>query len=404
MIATALLWLAIAGLAGSTVFLVLALLAAWRFRHRPVPAPAPGFLPPVSILKPVHGPEPRLRENLESFFRQDYPAFELIFGARRADDPALAVVETLRAAYPRVPVKIVLSGEPDQPNAKVCALARMVPAASHEILVITDSDVRVEPGYLRAVVPPLADPAVGLVTCVYRGVPIQGLWSRLEALGMSVEMTSGVLVADMLEGMKFALGPTMVIRRGLLAQLGGIGALASYCSDDYLLGLWVAAAGKQVVLSSHVIDHVVVNRHFWPSLLHQARWMKSTRFSRTWGHIGTGLTFAVPFGLLGFAAAMLRHQPRLAWWLLVAALANRVLQALAVGWATLRDRDSLRLCWLYPLRDLLGFFFWCFSFFGSTILWRGERYRLLPGGLMVRASAVALDTRRPRPVLPVDPR
>lgn len=389
MVGSVLMLVAAAGLATCSIFLLLVLLGAWRFRRAGREAvAAPAALPPVSVLKPVHGMEPHLEQNLESFFRQDYPQYEIVFGARHGDDPALQVVESLRRRYPQVAVRVVLAGEPQRPNAKVCALETMLPACAHTYLVISDSDVRVAPGYLRAVVGPLLDERAGLVTCLYRGVPAGGLWSRLEALGMSVEMASGVLAANLMEGMRFALGPTMALRRDRLAEVGGFEALADYCADDYVLGHRIHAAGYEVVLSHHIIDHFSLNRSLAGSLAHQARWMKSTRYSRPRGHLGTGLTFAMPFGILGVLAGLAAGHPWLGLALLGAALANRMLQALAVGWGVVRDPESARFFWLYPARDLLGFFLWCYSFTGSSIEWRGQRYQLQAEGRMVPASAL----------------
>jgi ceramide glucosyltransferase len=389
---TALLWMAVAGLTGSGIYLGLVLLAAGRFNSSKRAVPEISSWPGVSLLKPLCGDEPRLRENLKSFFQLRYPKFEIIFGTRNASDAALRVVLELCREYPWVPVKVVLAGEPDRPNAKVCAMTKMVAEAQYEFLVISDSDVHVEPNYIQSVVHPLLDPAVGLVTCLYRGAPTRGLWSRLEGMGMSVEMTSGVLVADMLEGMKFALGPTMATRKDALAKIGGMGALADYCSDDYVLGQFIAEKGMEVVLSQHVIDHVVLNTSMRSSLLHQARWMKSTRCSRPLGHVGTGMTFAAPFGVMGCVAGVLAGHVGLGLAMLALGFGNRVVQALVVGWGVVRDRESLRYCWLYPARDLLGFALWAWSFVGGrTILWRGEKYRLLSGGQMVREGMDALS-------------
>ncbi len=401
MIAYALLALALIGTLASTVFLALVLLAARRFRRRtaeadirgrgrPRHAGAAGLhqpgLPPVTLLKPVHGMEPRLEDSLESFFQVDYPQFEIIFGARTADDAALQVVEKLRQRYPQAPVKVVHSGEPPCPNAKVYSLEKMVAAAAHDYFIISDSDVRVESDYIREVVRPLLDPQNGMVTCAYRGVSTGGVWSRLEALGMSVEFASGVVTADMLEGMRFALGPTMAIRRDVLEGVGGVAVLRDYCADDYVLGSLTHRAGYRVVLSHHVIDHIVLGRSARESLSHQLRWMKSTRYSRPKGHFGTGLTFAMPFGLLGLAAGVMLGNPVLGAVLLAWALVNRWIQALAVGWGVVRDPAVLRWFWLYPARDLLGFLVWCASFAGSEVLWRGERYRLVAEGKMVRSG------------------
>ncbi len=384
MLLGALLLVAAAGLLASSVFVVLMMVAAARhLRRRPEPA-APAVWPAVTMLKPLHGLEPNLESNLESFFSQDYPDFEVIFGARDPADPALAVVRELHKKYPKVKAKIVTSGNPDRPNAKICSLEQMYTQARTSYLVISDSDVHVDPTYLREVVAPLLDQRVGLVTCLYRGVPTGGAWSTLEALGMSVEMTSGVVVAKMLEGMQFALGPTMAVRRDALEKAGGIGALADYCADDYLLGKRVFEAGYTVLLSRHVIDHVVINRTFKQSVLHQVRWMKSTRFSRPAGHIGAGLTYAMPFGLLGLLAAMSAGHILLGTALFGWALLNRLIMAIVAGWFVVRDPRSLKYCWLYPVRDFTGFCYWCTSFFGNTIVWRNETYRLEQDGKMVR--------------------
>src|SRR5579884_3461451 len=224
-----LLFLAAIGLVTCTGFLSLLLIASFRFRRRKVPKISADRFPPVTLLKPLCGMEPNLRTNIASFFDQEYPTFEIIFGARSLDDPALAVVEEVRKDYPFIPVKIVASGEPMAANAKICSLQKMYPVARYDYLIISDSDVQVKPSYIREVVADLLDPDVGMTTCLYRGATSGGFWSRMEALGMSVEMTSGVLVSDLLEGMQFALGPTMGIKREVLHAVGGFGPLAVYC-------------------------------------------------------------------------------------------------------------------------------------------------------------------------------
>ena len=378
----------IIGLLSCTVFLMLLAGACVRLRSRPLTTGFAGPWPRVSLLKPLHGLEPALEANLESFFRQDYPGYEIIFGCRQESDPALDVVQAVCRRFPQVPVRVIFSGEPDRPNAKVCSLEKMAEVAAGDYLVISDSDVRVTPQYLRAIVRPLLQPEVGMLTCLYRGVPSGGLWSRLEALGMSVEMTAGVVVADMLEGLKFALGPTMAICRDVLEEIGGFHVLADYCADDFVLGQRVFEAGKQVVLSHYVVDHVAVHQRCLASLQHQVRWMKSTRFSRPKGHVGTGLTFAMPFGLLGLLAGIVMGDPLLGLALFLYAALNRMMEAMLAGWGVVRDPLALRYFWLYPIRDLLGFFLWCASFFNTSIVWRGERYQLQPGGKMVRQAGI----------------
>ena len=383
-----LLLVGVAGLVTSTGYLVLVLIASARFRHvRRQASEKSAEVPPVTLLKPVCGMEPGLEEHLTTFFEQHYPTYEIIFGARRADDPALDVVRRICTIYPSVAVKIVISGEPWRPNAKVCSLVKMYERAAHDYLIISDSDVKVGPNYISEVVQPMLNPSNGMVTCLYRGLPTGGLWSRLEALGMSVEMTAGAVVANLLEGMKFALGPTMAIRRDALDAIGGFEPLADYCSDDYVLGRDIADTGRNVVMSHHVINHVVINRSFASSMQHQIRWMKSTRCSRRAGHAGTALTFAMPFGLMGLIAAAGMHQWALGGGLFAAAFLNRVILSLVAGWGVVRDPRALRSAWLYPLRDLMGFVFWCASYTGRTIVWRGDRYRLEGCGRMILVQA-----------------
>ncbi len=378
----ALLILGFFGLLTSTVFTGIVAAGARRFlRSRPAPARLP--LPPVSLLKPLHGAEPDLAAHLATFFEQAYPApFELLFCARTEDDPGLAIARAVAARYPHVPALFLEVDGPVHVNAKVSSLATMAEAARHDLFVISDSDVRVTPGYLRAVAEDFRDPAVSASTCLYRGVAGKGLWAKLEAAGMTVEMTAGVLAANLLEGMQFLLGPTMSARRAAVDRMGGFGRLGPFCSDDFLLGNWIAGQGGKVVLSRHVIDHVVLNLTFLTSMKHQIRWMKSTRFSRPKGHFGTGLTFSVPFGLLAFASALVLHRPALG----AAALAWSVLSRMALASITAgpvaHDPAFVRTVLTYPLRDVLGFFFWAASYGSGRILWRGELYRLGAEGRM----------------------
>lgn len=400
-ISRCLLVIAAAGTISSTIFLALVLVAAarnLRLAHAQSRAakltPSAAF-PFISILKPLYGAEPRLEENLASFFLQDYPAFEIIFGCRTPDDPAMCVVQRLRERYPQVAVKVVYSGPPQWPSAKVWSLDKMTAIAAADYLVISDSDILVLPDFLRNVVPPLLDPANGLVTCLYRGVPALDFWSRLEALGMSVEMPSGVLMADMLEGMQFALGSVMALRRDVLAKCGGLASVANYYSDDFVLGNRIHAAGYRVVLSHYRVAHVLCAQSFRQTFATQVRWMQSTRFSRPKGHLGTGLTFAVPFGIIGIIAATALGHPLLGLALLAWSLLNRIVQCVSIGHFIARDRRALTRCVLYPLRDLLGFVVWVASYCsGSTFHWRGELYRFTKGGRIVALARESVPAER----------
>ncbi|MGA2649265.1 MAG: glycosyltransferase [Terracidiphilus sp.] len=389
----ALLFLAVAGLVTSTGFACIVLAAVPVFlRERRVALAQlqarPGFTPPVTLLKPVHGAEPGLEAHLATFFQQDYPEYEILFCARSAQDAGLETARRAAARFPQIPAKFLSTGgQPDYINAKVASLERMEAEAAHSILVISDSDVRVGPDYLRAVVLPFADERVGAMCCPYRGIAAEGgIWARLEAVGMSVEMTAGVLAARAMEGMKFVLGPTMAFRRNVIQQMGGFKVTAEYCADDFVLGNETWKLGKTVVLSHHAVDHVVINSSMIPSLKHQARWMRSTRFSRPAGHFGTALTFGIPFGLLAWGAAVALGHP---WWGLALfgwSVATRLALAIAVGRLVVQDRSWFGLIVLYPLRDLMGFGFWAASYWSSKVLWRGRVFQLLPGGKMRAAE------------------
>jgi len=377
----------------STGFACIVLAAVPRYlRERRVALaqlqPRPGFTPPVTLLKPVHGAEPGLEAHLATFFEQDYPEYEILFCARSAQDAGLETARRVAARYPRVAAKFLSTGgQPDYINAKVASLERMETEAAHAILVISDSDVRVGPDYLRAVVLPFADERVGAMCCPYRGVAAEGgLWARLEAVGMSVEMTSGVLAARAMEGMKFVLGPTMAFRRDVIKQMGGFNVTADYCADDFVLGNETWKLGKTVVLSHHAVDHIVINSSMIPSLKHQARWMRSTRFSRPAGHFGTALTFGVPFGLLAWGAAAALGHPGWGLAFFGWSVVTRLALAIAVGRLVVRDPSWFALLVLYPVRDLMGFGFWAASYFSSKVLWRGRVYELLPGGKMRAAD------------------
>ena len=382
--------LAVFGVVTSTVYSLMVALGVRRFRRSTAAARAKfgvsPFLPPVSVLKPVHGDEPDLEQNLASFFQQDYPEYEILFCARHSDDAGLAAARRVAARFPKVQARILTCGEPPWPNARTFSLEIMRRGARHPILVTSDSDVRVGPDYLASVVAPLADPNVGMVTCLYRGVTRHGLWAQLEAMGMSIEMTSGVLVAEMLEGMQFALGPSMVMRQSTVEKIGGFEQVAQYYADDFVLGNWTATkAGETVALSTYIVEHHILNAAFKKSIAHQQAWATSTRFSRPAGHVGEVLTYAVPFGLLGLAVLGAAGHLALGLALLAFTILDRVLLCLLVAGYVVRDRAALRKAWLYPLRDFMGFCFWVRSYFGSRRLrYRGDPYELLPQGRLRR--------------------
>jgi ceramide glucosyltransferase len=374
------------GTISSTVFLALALLGARKFhaeaaeQRRFEDALRDEQLPPVSLLKPLHGLEPQLEENIESFFGQDYPAFELLFAVDTPDDAALPIAQRVCERYPHIPSRIIVNGEPPWPNPPAYSFSHMAEGAKFDILVTSDSDVIVDSNYLRQVVPPLMQKDVGMLTCVYRGLSTGGFWSEMDAIGMSVEMTAGVVTANFLEGMKFGLGPTIVVRRDALEKIGGYHAIGEYFSNDFVIGSMIADQGFRVVLSRHMISHVVPPMTFKKMWQRQVRWAGGTRRSRPKGHFGTGLVFAVPYGILALISSALFHHGWIGAALFAWSIVNRMIEAYVIGWGITRDPVCLRQPWLYPVRDLLGFSVWVASYLSRKMTWREGRFELLEGG------------------------
>jgi ceramide glucosyltransferase len=378
---------ALVGSVTSSIYCGMVLAAAARFgrRKRREDREPADFLPPVSVLKPLHGTEPGMERNLETFFEQVYPEFELLFCARHETDEGLRVARRVAERYPHVQARFVTCGEPMPKfhNAKVYSLEKLDSIARYPHYITSDADVRVEPNYLRRMIQNLKQPNMGLASCVYIGTAYgeddASFASRLDAVGKSVEMTSGVLVADMIEGTKFALGATMALRREAFQQVGGFAELGQFYADDFELGNRLARQGAGVRMASHVIRLMVQDQPFWISFRNQLRWMQSTRRSRPWGHLGTGLTFAMPFGLIGLVWGISSGHPLLGLFWLVAMATNRWLQAGAIL-RVMGDSDWLRGMAIYPLRDLLGSILWLGSYGGNKFYYRGKIYTLKEGG------------------------
>jgi ceramide glucosyltransferase len=380
-------WVALGGSVTSTIYCLMVMAAAARFgvRKRREDTAEATFLPPLSVLKPLHGTELGMERNLETFFEQDYPEFELLFCARQETDEGLRLARRVGERYPQVNARFVTCGEPRPKfhNAKVYSLAKLDSVASHELFITSDADVRVTPDYLRRMVQNLKDPHVGLASCVYLGTvdggASAGFSAQLDAVGKSVEMTSGVLVADMLEGTKFALGATMAVRKKSFQDAGGFDELGQFYADDFVLGNRLAAQGTGVQMATHVIRLMVQDTRFGLSFRNQLRWMQSTRRSRPWGHFGSGLTFAMPFGLLGLLWGLLTGHAvvGLLWlsWMVV----QRWMQAGSIL-RVMGDPDWVRGTMLYPVRDLLGSVLWLGSYGGDRFYYRGKIYRLKDGG------------------------
>jgi ceramide glucosyltransferase len=380
-----LIWMAVVGSTTSSIYCFMVLAAAARFglkKRREQNAPA-DFLPPISMLKPLHGTEDGMERNIESFFEQQYPKFEVLFCARHATDEGLLLAERVGQRYPHIDAQYITCGEPMPKfhNAKVYSLAKLDSVAKYETFVTSDADVRVEKNYLQRMAQTLRDPKIALASCVYLGTAHKNasLATQLDAVGKSVEMTSGVLVADMIEGTKFALGATMALPRKSFQDVGGFDELGQFYADDFVLGNRLAAQGKGVRMATHIIRLMVQNSPFWLSFRNQLRWMQSTRRSRPWGHFGSGLTFAMPFGLLGLLWGLLSGHALLGITWLLAMIVNRWMQASAIL-AALGDPDIAFNTLIYPMRDLLGSILWVGSYGGENFYYRGKTYKLKEGG------------------------
>ncbi len=367
-----LVWVLLALLAGSAVFCTLILVAARDYlAQRPH---LTSGLTPISILKPLSGVDEGLEDNLRSFFEQQHPCYEILASVRNEADSAAAVFRKMQAEYPHVPSRLLLVGDPPYANAKVWSLERMTQEARYDLLVMSDSDIRVTPEMLRVITAEFQDPHIGVSTCPYRAVSSGGIWSELEAVGMNTEFLSGVLVARMLDGMRFALGPTITARRQAIVDAGGWTDLARFLAEDFVLGHRASKKGWTVLLSSYVIEHRIGSEAFGSNARHRLRWARSTRRSRPAGYVGQVFTNPTPFLLV---LSILCPD----WWrFLVVLLALRVLAAyVCMSWV-LEDKVWVRRIWLLPLQDLLSFAFWVAGFFGNTIEWRGKRYRLHSDG------------------------
>jgi len=360
-------------LAGSLVYCLLVMVATRRYLT--VRRPVLGPLPPISILKPLCGHDEGLEENLRSFFAQNYPDFEVLLGVHRPSDPAVEVAEKVMDQYAgKVHARLVVTGESPIPNAKAFSLNRLVREASHELLVMSDSDIRVSPNLLADLAHEFAEPKVGLITCPYRALGGSTIWSRLEALGMNTELLGGVLVARMIEGMKFALGCTLAVRRNVLEAMGGFAYLQEFLAEDFVIGQRTAEMGHQVLLSSAVIEHRIGSQRMLPNLSHRLRWARSTRRSRPAGYWGQMFTYPLPLALLLWAVQSG------AWPVVLLALVLRAGAAIATSEFVVRDPLLRKQWWLLPFQDVLGFVVWIGGFLGDTIVWRDRKCTLLRDG------------------------
>ncbi|GAM08904.1 ceramide glucosyltransferase [Geobacter sp. OR-1] len=333
---------------------------------------------PVTILKPVKGMDSESFDNFASFCRQKYDRFQIVFAVASADDEAVPVIRRLMAEFPEVDVELVVDGRIYGPNYKVCNLMNAFPKAKYDIIIVCDSDIRVGDRYLAEVCSAFADPAVGLVTSLYRTSGVQGWPSAVEALGFTVEMVPNVMMAMRLEGLTFALGASMAVRRDVLEQIGGFAVLVDYLADDYQLGNRVFLSGYRLELSDYFVESVMKRETLATVFSRQLRWCRTMRVSRPGGYFASGITQPA----VASVAALISG----GWPSGVAAVimlyAVRSLSGLIFSRRFISDRLLPRYLWLLPFRDLLASVTWGLAFLGNMVVWRGHSYRVLPGGRM----------------------
>ncbi len=367
---------AILALCGIAYYLV-SLYAVWAFLRRKYPI-AVALTPPISILKPLRGADPRAYECFRSHCLQDYPDYELIFGVSEADDSAVPLIQRLMQEFPERRIRLVICPQALGANRKVSNLIQMLPEARHAVLLINDSDIRVPRDYLRRVVAPLADPAVGLCTALYRGIPGRTIWSKLEALSIADFVGSVLIAHRFAPSFHYGFGSTLCLRRDALDKTGGFERLADYLADDHQLGTNLVAAGYRVFLSDVIVETALPDydlRGFWN---HQLRWARTVRDASPRGYVGMLLALGVEWAAL---AVIISGAAVWSLALFFAAALLRLDAVLAVALFVTHDHSIWRRIWLVPLRIAQGAAVWVASFFSDTVVWRGEEFSLHSGRL-----------------------
>jgi ceramide glucosyltransferase len=346
------------------------------------------FAPPISILKPVRGLDPEAYENYASFCRQDYPNYELIFCVGDFNDPAVPVLQKLMRDFPERRIRLLFGSGRSAINDKVAKLVRMVNEAENEFLVISDSDVRVEPNYLRTVVAPLRDPKVGCVTCFYVSIHDETLAQHLQSIGMYSDFYPGILVAQQLDGIKFTLGPTIVTTRAHLSAFGGYEAIENKPADDLLVGRLIAQQGLKVELLPYAVQTVPDYDSPRALFSKRLRWMTVMRHMRPWGHVGLAFTQGLPWCL----AVAMTHPAGIGLTYFGAYLGFRVAMTWLVGVWGLQQSGLWKKMPLIVVWDATAFVIWLLTFGRNSIRWRDVDYRIREGMLVPAASTPAQNS------------
>ena len=369
-----------------SIYYLLALYSTWRFFADAKRMPPPSnFTPPISNLKPIRGLDPDAYENFASFCRQDYPDYEIVFCVDNQQDSVLPVIEKLKSEFPERSIRVLFGSGRNAVNDKVAKLARLSQEAQHEFLVISDSDVRVRPDYLRSVIAPLADPAVGAATCPYVPTEDKGFVEHLQSVGMFSDFYAGLFVARELDGVKFALGPTIATTRTRLAEFGGYASIENRPADDLLVGRMIAEHGHRIELLPYAVGTVPDYRSLRDLFLKRLRWIVVMRHMRPWGHLGLLLTQGLPWSLVAIA---LNPTLGVAVGYLGVYLALRIAMTWMIGIRGLKQDALKKDLILIPLWDAFAFLIWLISFTRRSVRWRGSDYYIRQG-LLVPVTPVS---------------
>jgi ceramide glucosyltransferase len=374
-------------------YYMLVLYSSWRFfsKSKNRASETPDFLPPISNLKPVRGLDPEAYENYASFCRQDYPNYELLFCVGDRNDPAVPVLEKLIRDFPERQIRLLFGSGRSAINDKVAKLVRMVNEAENEFLVISDSDVRVEPNYLRTMIAPLRDPKVGCATCFYVSIHDETLVQHLQSIGMYSDFYAGILVARQLDGIKFTLGPTIVTTRAHLAGFGGYEAIENKPADDLLVGRLIAQQGYEVELVPYSVRTVPDYDSPRALLSKRLRWMTVMRHMRPWGHVGLAFTQGLPWSL---AVALTHPSAGIAVAYLGGYAGFRVAMTWLIGVWGLKQTGLWKKMALIVVWDATAFVIWLLTFGRNSIRWRNVDYRIQEGMLVPATSSPAQNSTR----------
>jgi ceramide glucosyltransferase len=340
---------------------------------------------PVSIMKPIKGIDPEIRENLQSFCRQDYPEYEVLLGFTELNDNAITVAGDIAVLHPDCNVRIITSKKNLGANQKVSNLQGILDAANYPLIAISDSDMRVDPCYLRKIVGEYySNKNVGLITSLYKISNPASIGAAMESLTVALDFIPSVLVARRLEGVTFGLGASMLLSKKALEDIGGLSVIADYLADDYQIGNRLWKKGYKIILSDYVIEDVAGNMTIAEYFIHQLRWARTYRACRPRGFLGYGITHIFPFSLL---LLILQGPTTLPLLILSAVITLRLSLSFVLYKKVICSRKWLRWLVLIPVKDLLSFWIWLWSFLGSKVFWRGKYYKIVKGGVIKEKSS-----------------